>query len=98
LLVQLVIKLMALAHGMRRWEAPLGLLTKFLGVVPTALLALTTVYFVPTSPAANLHALAQINYWLNASFKIVLVIVVLSLVVDSWQYFRRVVPTERLAF
>jgi hypothetical protein len=66
--------------------------------VPTALLALTTVYFVPTSPAANLHALAQINYWLNASFKIVLVIVVLSLVVDAWQYFRRVVPTERLAF
>jgi hypothetical protein len=98
LLVQLVIKLMALARGTHRWEAPLQLLTKFLGVVPTALLAVTRVYFVPTGPAANLHALAQINYWLNASFKIVLVIVVLSLVVDSWQYFRRLVPTERLAF
>jgi hypothetical protein len=98
LLAQLAIKLMALARGKNRWEAPLELLTKFLGVVPTALLAAAKVYFVPTSPAANLHVLAQINYWLNASFKIVLVIVVLSLVVDSWQYFRRVVPTERLAF
>jgi hypothetical protein len=98
LLVQLVIKLMALGHGKHGWEAPLQLLTKFLGVVPTALLAVTKVYFVPTSPAANLHALGQINYWLNSSFKIVLVIVVLSLLVDSWQYFRRVVPTERLAF
>jgi hypothetical protein len=98
LLAQLAIKLMALAGGKHRWEAPLELLTKFLGVVPAALLAVTRVYFVPTTPAANLHVLAQINYWLNASFKIVLVIVVLSLVVDSWQYFRRVVLTERFAF
>jgi hypothetical protein len=98
LLAQLAIKLMALARGKHRWEAPLELLTKFLGVVPTALLALTKVYFIPTSPAANLHVLAQINYWLNASFKIVLLIVVLSLAWDSWQYFRRFVPTERLAF
>ena len=98
LVAQLVIKLMALSRGKHGWEAPLDLLTKFLGVAPTALLALTKVYFVPTSPAANLHTLAQINYWMNAGFKIVLVIVVLSLVVDSWQYFRRLVPTERLAF
>jgi len=98
LLAQLVIKLMALARGKHRWEAPLELLTKLLGVAPTALLAVTKVYFVPTSPAANLHTLAQINYWMNAGFRIVLVIVVLSLVVESWQYFRRLVPTERLAF
>jgi hypothetical protein len=98
LLAQLAIKVMALARGKHRWEAPLELLTKILGVVPTALLALTKVYFVPTGPAANLHTLAQINGWMNAGFRIVLVIVVLNLVWDSWQYFRRVVPTERLAF
>lgn len=98
LLAQLAIKVMALARGKHRWEAPLELLTKILGVVPTALLALTKVYFVPTSPAANLHTLAQINGWMNAGFRIVLVIVVLNLVWDSWQYFRRLVPTERLAF
>jgi hypothetical protein len=98
LLAQLVIKLMALAPGHHRWEAPLVLLTKLLGVLPTALLALTKVYFVPTSPAANLHALAQINHWMNVSFRIVLVIVLLKLVLESWQYFRRVVPTEGLAF
>jgi hypothetical protein len=97
LLAQLAIKLMALARGKHRWGDPLQLLTKCLGVIPTALLAVTRVYVVPTSPAADLHALSQINYWLNSSFKIVLVIVVLSLVVDSWHYFRRVVPTERSA-
>ncbi|HXP07787.1 MAG TPA: hypothetical protein VN828_04790 [Acidobacteriaceae bacterium] len=98
LLAQLAVKVVALARGKHRWEAPLRLLTNILGVVPTALLALTKVYFVPTSPAANLHTLAQINGWMNAGFRIVLVIVVLNLVWDSWQYFRRVVPTERLAF
>jgi hypothetical protein len=98
LLAQLAIKLMALGRGKHRWEAPIELLTKLLGVVPTALLAASKVYFVPTSPAANFHALAQINYWVNVSFKIVLVIVVVQLVVESWQFFRRFVPTERLAF
>jgi hypothetical protein len=98
LLAQLAIKLVALGRGKHPWEAPLELLTKLLGVVPTALLAATKVYFVPTSPVANFHALAQINYWVNVSFKIVLVIVVVQLVVESWQFFRRFVPTERLAF
>ena len=64
--------------------------------MPTALLAFTKVYFVPTSPATNLHALAQINYWKNVSFRIVLVIVVLDLLVESRQYLRRMVPVERL--
>jgi hypothetical protein len=98
LLAQLAVKVVALARGKHRWEAPLELLTKILGVVPTALLALTKVYFVPTSPTANLHTLARINDWMNAGFRIVLVLVVLNLLWDSWQYFRRVVPTERLAF
>jgi hypothetical protein len=88
----------ALTRGSDRWEAPLGLLSKILGLAPTALLAYAKVYFVPTSPAANLHVLSQINYWTNAGFRIVLAIVVVDLLVESWQYLRRVVPTERLAF
>jgi hypothetical protein len=98
LLAQLAIKLIALAPGKHRWEAPLEVLTKFLGIVPTVLLTLTKVYFIPRGPAANLHALAQVNYWLNAGFKIVLVILVVNLLVESWQYLRRFVPAERLAF
>jgi hypothetical protein len=98
LLAQLAIKIMALARGSDRWEAPVQLLIKVLGAAPTALLAYTKVYFVPISPAANLHALAQINYWMNVSFKIVLVIVVMDLVVESWKYLRRTVPAQRLAF
>ena len=97
LLAQLGIKLMALARG-NRLEQPLKLFTNLLGLVPVGLLAFNKVYFVPTSPAANLHALAQINYWTNVGFRIGLVVVVLNLLVESWQYLRRAVPAERLAF
>jgi hypothetical protein len=54
LLAQLIIKLIALAPGNHPWEKPLELVMKLVGVVPAALLVLTKVYFVPTSPAANL--------------------------------------------
>jgi hypothetical protein len=98
LAVQLAIKVMALARGSDRWEKPLQLLTKVLGAVPTALLAFTKVYFVPISGAADLHVLAQVNYWINVSFRIVLVIVVMDLLVEAWQYLRHKVPAERFAF
>jgi hypothetical protein len=98
LLVQLVIKLMALGRGDHRWEKPLQLLTKLLGVVPMGMLAFAKVYFVPTSAVANLHTLAKINDAMSLGFRIGLAIVVLDLMVESWQYFRRVIPTERLAF
>ena len=98
MLARLAIKLMALAGGNDRWEEPLKLFTNLLGLVPVGLLAFNKVYFVPTSPAANLHALTQINYWTNVGFRIGLVIAVLGLLVESWQYLRRVVPVERLAF
>jgi hypothetical protein len=98
LLAQLASKLMALTLDNHRWGAPLELLTKVLAVVPTGLLAFTKVYFVPTSSAAHLHTLAQINYWMNVSFRIVLAIAILDLLVGSWQYLRRAVLVERLAF
>ena len=98
MLARLAIKLMALAGGQRRSEQPLKLFTNLLGLVPVGLLAFNKVYFVPTSPAANLHALTQINCWTNVGFRIGLVIAVLGLLVESWQYLRRVVPVERLAF
>ncbi len=97
LLAQLAIKLTALARGSDRWEKTLELIPKLLGAGPTALLAFTKVYFVPTSPAANLHALAQINYWMKVSFRIVLVVVVMDLLVECWRYLRCRVPAQRLA-
>ncbi len=98
LLAQLALKLMALARGNQRLEQSLAFFTKLLALVPAALLAFTKVYFVQTSAAANLHTLAQINYWTNVSFRIGLAILILDLLVESWQYLRRVVPAERLAF
>jgi hypothetical protein len=98
LLAQLVIKLMALARGSHAWERPLKLVTKLLGVVPAGLLAFAKVYFVPTSSAANLHTLAQINYAMSLGFRVALVVAVLDLLLESWHYLRRMIPTERLAF
>lgn len=98
LLAQLVVKLIALALGDHRWENSLKQLPNLLGLVPAGILAFATVYFVPTSATANFHALAQINHWMNVGFRITLVIVILNLLVGSWQYFRRMIPTERLAF
>jgi hypothetical protein len=98
LLIQLVVKLIALARGDHRWESPLKLLTNLLGLVPAGILAFATVYFVPTSATANFHALAMINHWMKVGFRITLVILILTVLVDSWHYFRRMVPAERLAF
>ena len=98
LLVQLALKLIALARGNHRWENSLKLFTSILGLVPAGILAFAKVYFVPTSPTANFHVLAQINYWMNVGLRITLVIFILNLLVESWQYFRRIVPAERLAF
>jgi hypothetical protein len=98
LLVQLAVKLVALARGHHRWENSLKLLTNLLGLVPAGILAFAKVYFVPTSVTVNFHALAEINYWTNVGLRITLMILVLNLLVESWQYFRRMVPAERLAF
>ena len=98
LLAQLGIKLMSVARGSHRSEQPLELFTNLLGLVPAGLLAFNKVYFVPASPAANLHALTQINYWTNVGFRIGLMFMIVYLLVESWQYLRRVVPAERLAF
>jgi len=98
LVAQLIIKLTALTSGNHRSEALLRLLIKLLGLAPTGLLAFATIYFVPTSPTANLHALAQINYGVNLGFRIVFAIALLDLLAESWLYFRHMIPTERLAF
>jgi hypothetical protein len=98
LLAQLGVKLMAFARGADRWMAPLDLLTKVFAVVPTGLLAFTTVYFVPISPAADLHTLAKVNYSMNLGFRVLLVLAVVDLAVKLWSYLRRAVPAQRLAF
>jgi hypothetical protein len=85
LLVQLAVKLVALARGNHRWENSLKVLTNLLGLVPAGILAFAKVYFVPTSATANLHALAQVNYWMNVGLRITLVIFILNLLVESWQ-------------
>jgi hypothetical protein len=98
LLTQLGIKLIALNPGSDRRRLPLKLLSKLLDLVPIGILAFAKVYIVPASSPANLHTFAVINYWMNVGFRIGLVIMLLSLVVDAWKYVRPKIPTQRLAF
>jgi hypothetical protein len=98
LLAQLAVKITALSRRADRWIAPLEVLTNLFGVVTTGVLASTRVYFVATNPAADLRALAGLNSWMNASFRIVLVLLVLNLLVELWKVLRPVIPVERLAF
>jgi len=98
LLIQLVVKLIALARGNHQREKSLKLVADLLGLVPAGILAFATVYFVPASANANFHALAQINHWMNLGFRITLVILIATLSVECWQYLRRIIPAERLAF
>src|SRR5271155_2261607 len=69
LVVQLGLKIMTFFRETERWKEPVELLTKVAGVLMTGLLALTKTYFVPISPAADIHTLATVNYWMNVSFK-----------------------------
>ena len=98
LIVQLITKLMAFSRETDRWMAPLEVVTKFIGVITTGILAFTKTYLVASSSTTNLKTLAEVNYWMNVSFRIVLVFVILDLLVELWKYVRRWAPSAGLAF
>jgi hypothetical protein len=98
LVVQLVVKVLAFSNWTQRWQDPLEVAVRLFGVVPISILVAFRVYYVPTSASANLQKLAVVNLWLNFSFRIVLFMVVVGLLVDAWQRLRHSLPVKRLAF
>jgi hypothetical protein len=98
LVFQLATKILALNTSFDHWKSPLDLVTKLFGVATIAFLASMKTYFVSTSPAANPAALAAVNYWMSISFRIVLVIVLLQLLIEAWKLFRPALRTKSLVF
>ena len=98
LVFQLVTKIFALNTSFDSWKTPLDLVTKLFGVAATAFLATMKTYFVATSPTTNLAALANVNHWMGTSFRIVLVIVLLQLLIEAWKLLRPSLSTRRLVF
>jgi len=97
LFFQLVTKITAVFVPAGLWQTPLNFATKVLSVLFSAWLALTNVYFVPTGPATNLKFLADVNHWINISFRIFLIFVILDLIVEGWKL-RPSFQAKRLVF
>jgi hypothetical protein len=98
LVLQLFAKILALTPTFDRWQSALDLLTKLFGVASTAFLATIKTYFVATSPSANQAMLANLNHWVNFSFRILLAIAVIDLLVGAWKLFGPTLRAKSFAF
>jgi hypothetical protein len=98
LVFQLATKFLALNPTFDHWKSPLDLLTKVFGISTTAILVCSKTYFVATSTSTNQAVLANVNHWVNFGFRIVLVITILDLLIESWRLFRPSLPIRSLVF
>jgi hypothetical protein len=98
LVFQLATKFLALNPSFDHWKSPLDLLTKVFGISTTAILVCSKTYFVATSASTNQAVLANVNHWVNFSFRIVLVITILDLLIESWKLLRPSLPITSLVF
>lgn len=96
LVLQLFAKILALSSTRDLWQSALDLLTKLFGVVSTAYLVTIKTYVVASSRTVNQPSLANINHWINFSFRIILAI--LDLLIEAWKHFRPTLRTKTLAF
>jgi hypothetical protein len=98
LVFQLATKFLALNPTFDPWKSPLDLLTKIGGISTTAILVCSKTYFVATSASTNLRALADVNHWVNFSFRIVLAITILDLLIETWKLLSPRLQTRSLVF
>jgi hypothetical protein len=97
--IQLLIKLLALRNRPQPWQVPLELITRAVSAVAVALLAFSKTYFLPDSPTANLQSIAATTTAMNLGFRILLLIIVVTLIIDIAKAVRRhLIPTRALAF
>jgi len=98
LTVQLGLKLMALMPRPHAWMEAMEFATHVLAVVAFSIVAWNGELFVATSPAADLHNLADVNQGVELALRIALVFAGVGLVKKGWQLVRRWTPAKRLAF
>ncbi len=98
LTIQLIPKILALSPGFERFQPIYNLVFKLAGLASTAFLASMKTYFVAAGPAANHATLDVVNYWTGFGFRILLLIVVLTTLIDIWKLLRPTLRTKSLAF
>jgi hypothetical protein len=96
--VQLVMKILALRDGPQPWQVPLEFITRMIGAALIGVLAFAKTYFIPIGPTANLQAIASTTRAMNLGFRIIFLIVVITLLIDAWKIAKRWTPKQVLAF
>ncbi len=98
LVIQLIPKIIALSPNSDRFQPAFNLVFKLASLASTIFLASMKTYFIPAGPAADQAKLALVNHWIGISFRIVLLIVLLQILIDIWKLFRPTLRTKSLAF
>jgi hypothetical protein len=98
LVFQLITKIFAVIPDFDRWQSPFELFTKLFGLAAAAFLATMKTYIVGTGLNANLTAISMANYWIGLSFRIVLVLALVDLLVAVWKVIHRSLHSRSLVF
>ena len=96
LVVQLMMKFLALGGGGKGLRRALGLTKQLLDIGAFGLMVYAGRYFLPADAGANLRQIADVNYGMGLAFRIALFFAVLGLVMEGWKAVRRVMSSQRV--
>ena len=97
LVVQLVMKVLAVASQNHPALKILSFSTNVISIVTFSIIAFAGEFFVPNA-TTNLQKLAIVNHSMEIAFRIALLIAIIGFIIEGWKSFKRFIPTERLAF
>jgi len=98
LVVQLVMKVLALLPDTDHWTKPTELAVGALGIIALAIVASTQQPLLPAGPNVDLKQLMAVNYGVGLAIKICLLFSIVGLAVEGWKWIRRTGPAKALAF
>jgi hypothetical protein len=95
---QLATKILALNPTFDRWRIPFDLLTRLASIGCTTIMLTTHTYFFSTDPAVSRTLLFVANYWMGMSCRIVLLIGLLALLIETWKHYGPTLRSRSLVF
>jgi hypothetical protein len=95
---QLAAKILALNPTFDSWRIPFDLLTRLASIGCTAIMLTTHTYFISTDPAVSHTLLFVANYWMGMSVRIVLLIGLVALLIETWKHYGPTLRSRSLAF
>jgi hypothetical protein len=94
---QLLAKILALNPAYDNWRVPFNLLTQLASIGCTAIMLTTHTYFTSTDPNVSHSLLFLANYWMGISTRIVLLLGILALLLETWKYYGPTLRSRTLA-